>query len=225
MRTAARSYFWFLLVLLAAMLFAAIASPWVQWLLAPISAFPLHRVFSRLMLLGLIAGTAWLLIRHHRDRRALLGFQRPLPQFLQRVLAGWVAGIALMMLAVAPLVLLDLREWNARFPADMPGWVALACRAMGTGLVVALIEETLFRGAMQGALQAWFEGRFSRAEKLATRAYELGAPTGAVSLIVARRLARSMVSPVSQVMATAQWGTAAWVTAEIWLSNCSSNSR
>ena len=153
MRTAARSYFAFLLVLLAAMLLAAIASPWVQWLLAPISVFPLHRVFSRLMLLGLIAGTAWLVMRRHRDRRALLGLHRPLPQFLRRALAGWLAGIALMVVAVAPLVLLELREWNARFPAEMSEWLALASGAAGTGLVVALIEETLFRGAMQGVLQ------------------------------------------------------------------------
>jgi membrane protease YdiL (CAAX protease family) len=153
MRTAARTYFAFLLVLLAAMLFAAVASPWVKSLVAPISQFPLHRVFSRLMLLGLIAGTAWLLIRHYRDRRALLGLQRPLPQFLQRLLAGWLAGMALMAMAVAPLVLLDLREWNARFPTEMDEWLALAWKALGTGIVVALIEETLFRGAMQGALQ------------------------------------------------------------------------
>jgi uncharacterized protein len=153
MRTAARSYFAFLLVLVAAMLFAAIASPWVQSWLMPVSQFPLHRVFDRLMLLGLVAGAAWLVMRRHRDLRALLGFHRPWPQFLRRMLAGWLAGIALMVMAVVPLVLLDLREWSPRFPADMPGWLGLAFKAMGTGLAVALIEETLFRGAMQGALQ------------------------------------------------------------------------
>jgi uncharacterized protein len=153
MRTAARSYLAFLLVLLAAMLFAAIASPWVQSLLAPVAQFPLHRVFTRLMLFGMIAGTAWLVIRRYRDRRALLGFNRPAPQFLLRMLAGLAAGLALLVLAVAPLVLLDLRDWNARFPVDSAQWLALALKGLGTGLVVALIEETLFRGAMQGALQ------------------------------------------------------------------------
>lgn len=153
MRTAARSYLAFLVVLLAAMLLAAIASPWVQSLLAPISQFPLHRVFNRLMLLGMIGGTAWLVIRRYRNRRELLGFNRPVPQFLQRMLAGLLAGLVLMVLAVAPLVLLDLRQWNARFPVEMAQWLALGLKALGTGLAVALIEETLFRGAMQGALQ------------------------------------------------------------------------
>jgi len=40
--------------------------------------------------------------------------------------------------------------------------------------------------ALMGALQAWFEGRFSRAEKLATKAYDLGASPPAVSLVAAR---------------------------------------
>jgi membrane protease YdiL (CAAX protease family) len=153
LRTAARSYLAFLLVLVAAMLFAAIASPWVQSLLAPLAQFPLHRVFDRLMLLGMVAGTAWLVIRRYRNRRELLGFNRSVPQFLQRMLIGLLAGLVLMVLAVAPLVLLDLREWNARFPVEMAQWLALGLKALGTGLAVALVEETLFRGAMQGALQ------------------------------------------------------------------------
>lgn len=44
--------------------------------------------------------------------------------------------------------------------------------------------------ALMGALQAWFEGRFSRAEKLAGRAHSLGASEGAVSLVAARAAQR-----------------------------------
>jgi membrane protease YdiL (CAAX protease family) len=153
MSTAARSYLAFVLVLLGAMLFAAIASPWVQAMLAPVAEFPLHRVFSRLMLLGMIGGTAWLVVRHYRDCRELLGFNRPWPQFLQRALLGLLAGLALMLLAVAPLVLLDVRQWNERFPDDAASWLSLALKGLASGLAVALLEETFFRGAMQGALQ------------------------------------------------------------------------
>lgn len=153
MSKAGRCYLAFLLVLLAAMLLAAIASPWVQTLLAPLGEFPLHRVFNRLMLLGLVAGVAWLVIRAHRDHRELLGFGRPWPQLLQRALWGLIAGLAMMTLAVVPLVMLDLRLWNDRLPAGPGDWAALALKGMTTGIAVALIEETLFRGAMQGALQ------------------------------------------------------------------------
>jgi membrane protease YdiL (CAAX protease family) len=151
--SAARRYFAFVLVLLAAMLFAAITSPWVHALLTPLSQFPLHRVFNRLMLLGMIAGTALILVFRYRQRRELLGFGRPWPQFLRRLLYGLIAGITLMLLAVAPLMLLDLRMWSDRFPADFTGWGVLALKALASGIVVAFLEETFFRGAMQGVLQ------------------------------------------------------------------------
>jgi membrane protease YdiL (CAAX protease family) len=149
----ARTFLAFVLVLLLAMLFAALASPWVQALLAPMAQFPLHRVFSRLTMLGVLGGTAWLLIRWRLAQRELLGFQRPWPQFLQRTLFGLLAGLALMTLALAPLFLLGLRVWSERLPADAGAMLALVLKGLGSGLVVALIEETFFRGAMQGALQ------------------------------------------------------------------------
>ncbi len=143
----------FVLALRAAMLFAAIASPWVQAMLAPIAIFPLHRVFSRLTMLGVIVITTWLLLHYRLADRALLGFASPAPRFLRRVLMGLAAGLTLMAIAVLPLFLLDVRTWNARAPADWSGWPTLALRGLGSGLAVALIEETFFRGAMQGALQ------------------------------------------------------------------------
>jgi uncharacterized protein len=149
----ARIFLAFVLVLLGAMLFAALVSPWVQWLLAPINEFPLHRVFSRLTMLGVIACTAWLLIRHRLAQRELLGFQGPWPRFLQRLLVGLLAGLALMTLALVPLFLLGLREWGPRFPADSGALLVLLLKGLGSGLLVALIEETFFRGALQGALQ------------------------------------------------------------------------
>jgi membrane protease YdiL (CAAX protease family) len=149
----ARIFLAFVLVLAGAMLFAAVASPWVQWLLAPINEFPLHRVFSRLTMLGVIGCTAWLLVRYGLAQSALLGFHGPWPQFARRLLIGLLAGLALMTLALVPLFLLGLREWGPRFPADWTALLTLLLKALASGLLVALIEETFFRGAMQGALQ------------------------------------------------------------------------
>jgi membrane protease YdiL (CAAX protease family) len=143
----------FVLALLAAMLFAAIASPWVQAALAPLQVFPLHRVFSRLTMLGVIVITIWLLRRYQLFDRQVLGFATPPALFLRRAATGLLAGLALMVLALWTLFLVDVRVWNARAPADIGGWLALLAKGLGTGLAVALIEETFFRGAMQGALQ------------------------------------------------------------------------
>lgn len=143
----------FVLALPAGMLFAALAAPWVQAALAPIDIFPLHRVFSRLTMLGVVVIMAWLMWRHGIGDRATLGFIGPRRVFLRRMLVGLAAGVVLMLIAVVPLMLLDVRAWNARVPAGLSGWVLLALKGLGSGLAVALIEETFFRGAMQGALQ------------------------------------------------------------------------
>jgi membrane protease YdiL (CAAX protease family) len=143
----------FVLALLAAMFIAAVASPWVQALVAPLAVFPLHRVFSRLTMLGVVAITTWLLLRYGLAQKALLGYGTPRAVFLRRLFMGLAAGIALMVAALAPLFLLDVRDWSARVPADLAGWAALASKGLASGLLVALIEETFFRGALQGALQ------------------------------------------------------------------------
>lgn len=143
----------FVLALLAAMLFAAVAAPWIQAALAPWQVFPLHRVFSRLTMLGVIAITVWLLLRQGLMQRDLLGFHGPASRFLRRTALGLLAGLVIMAVALVPLFLLDVRVWSERAPTAWSGWLALALKGLGSGIAVALIEETFFRGAMQGALQ------------------------------------------------------------------------
>lgn len=148
----------FVLVLPAGMLLAAIAAPAVQAALAPIDIFPLHRVFSRLTMLGVLLGTAWLLWRLRLHGGGISGYTGPWTRFLQRAALGLLAGIALMTLALLPLFLLDVRTWSARAPDALADWVPLALKGLASGLAVALIEETFFRGALQGSLQklgAW----------------------------------------------------------------------
>jgi membrane protease YdiL (CAAX protease family) len=142
----------FVAALYAAMLLAALASPWVQQALSSIGNFPLHRVFSRLTMLGVAAITVWLLLRYGLARREVLGFTGHWPQFLRRAGIGLLAGIVLMKIAILPLFLLHVREWNANAPASVSGWLPLIAKGLGSGIAVALIEETFFRGAMQGAL-------------------------------------------------------------------------
>lgn len=150
---AARIFLAFVLALPAGMLIAAVLAPWVQAALAPIEVLPLHRVFTRLTMLAVILIMAWLVRRHGLADRDTLGFGAPLPNFLRRLLMGLAAGLMVMLAAVVPLLLLDVRELDARAPADLAGWVQLAAKGLVSGLAVALIEETFFRGAMQGALQ------------------------------------------------------------------------
>jgi membrane protease YdiL (CAAX protease family) len=148
-----RLFLAFLLALPVAMLFAAAAAPWIQAALAPISIFPLHRVFSRLTMLGVVLITVWLLWRYRLCGNDTLGYTGPWTRFARRALVGLAVGVALMAVALVPLFLLDVREWSGRAPDALHGWAMLALKGLGSGLAVALIEETFFRGAMQGSLQ------------------------------------------------------------------------
>ena len=143
----------FVAALLAAMLGAALLSPWVQATVAPIAVLPLHRVFARLTMLGVLAGAVWLLLRHGLARGAVLGYVGPVPRFLRRALLGLAAGVLMMAATLLPLFWLRVLVWSAAVPVACSGWLVLAAHGLGTGLMVALIEETFFRGAMQGALQ------------------------------------------------------------------------
>lgn len=143
----------FLLALPAAMLLAALASPWMQKLLAPLAVFPLHRIFSRLTMLFAFGWIIWVLARASLARRDVLGYAMPVREFMPGLRAGLGAGLVLMAVAVAPFFALGLRDWNLARLASAGGPLEVALKGLGSGLLVALIEETFFRGAMQGALQ------------------------------------------------------------------------
>lgn len=142
----------FFLALALALAGAAVLAPALQALLAPLSIFPLHRVFNRIAMVGVILITWWLMRRQALLQRAVLGFQDPPRRFFGQALAGLGAGLALMALALVPLFLLGLRDFNPRLPAGGSAIVLLFAKGLLSGAAVALIEETFFRGAMQGAL-------------------------------------------------------------------------
>lgn len=145
--------FTFVVALLGTMFCAALAAPLVASMIAPIATVPPHRVFSRLIMLGVVVITVWLLRRYGLANREVLGYIGPWPRFLRRTGIAFAAGAGMMLLALVPLFLLDVREWNDNAPDDWAGWLPLVAKGLGTGLAVALIEETFFRGAMQGTLQ------------------------------------------------------------------------
>lgn len=151
----------FIVAMVATMLVAALAAPLVANLISPIAEVPPRRVFTRLIMLGIVVITVWLLRRYGLANRALLGYTGPWPRFLRRAGIAFAAGAGMMLVALVPLFLLDVREWNTRAPDHWSGWLPLIGKGLGTGLAVALIEETFFRGAMQGTLHRMGDTRWS----------------------------------------------------------------
>jgi uncharacterized protein len=136
------------------LLAAAALSPAVQALLAPVHVSQLHRIFNRLTMIGVLGTTIWLLVSNGLATREVLGYAAPPRVFARQALIGLVAGLALMLLILVPLFALDIRVWNHRLPGDFAGLLSMGLKVLLTGCAVALVEETYFRGAMQGSISS-----------------------------------------------------------------------
>lgn len=104
----------------------------------------LARLAQILMLLGL-----WPLLRLLRlNQRAALGFDESSRLFRHKVLLGWVLGVLMMSVIVALLLASGARVFEYWEPGFVLGVVKAALRALLAGLLIALLEEIFFRGAL-----------------------------------------------------------------------------
>ena len=143
-------FFGLILAGLAAM--ALLAYP--AWLLLhPHFDFPFHRIGARIGMLALLVGIILMARRLGVADRASLGYGAPRRLFMGQLLRALVLGVAMMLPVVAAMALLGLREWKPGVSLDVWSMAQLALGGLGTGLTVALLEETFLRGAMFTAIQ------------------------------------------------------------------------
>ena len=139
--------FFLLYFLLASTVAAVLAYP--AYLLAGPDLIPFEKWVTRLALLILILGI-------FPARRLLqlsasdLGFNRSWGPFLLRMGAGFIIGMCILMMPVTVLLMLGAREMNIDGSSAL---LPLLITALLSGLGVALIEETLFRGLFMAVVQ------------------------------------------------------------------------
>lgn len=137
---------WFLGLIVAGLAAIALLA-WPAWLLvAPVLDVPFHRVANRVGMLALLIGFIIVARRLGLADRTSLGYGLPRRDFLAEGALGIVLGIASMLPVIALLYALGLRE-----PKDsVPGTAVFGyfLGGLGSGLVVAFIEETFLRGAL-----------------------------------------------------------------------------
>ena len=137
---------WFL-GLIAAGLAAIALLAYPAWLLVtPALDVPFHRVANRIGMLALLVGFVLVARRLGLADRGSLGYALPRPAFVAETGIGIVLGIVTMLPVIALLFALGLREPKDLVPGTSFSVIALA--GLGSGLVVAFIEETFLRGAM-----------------------------------------------------------------------------
>ena len=135
--------------LLAAALVIAAALTYPAWLLvSTVSVEPVHRVMNRVAMLLALIGLIVLTRRLRLTERAALGYGLPRREFARQLVIGWLCGIALMLPLAALLLGLDVREPRA----EAEGLAGIVLGGIATGLVVAFIEETFFRGVLYTAV-------------------------------------------------------------------------
>ena len=138
----------------------ALLAPWlywfVQWLAANADAFhwlqrhPFKRVFNRTVMVIALIGL-WPLLKNVGIRSwAEIGYVRARGWFRQFSL-GYACGLLSISLAVGISIALGRRQ--LQFDQSSVEVLLLALEFLAVGLVVAVIEETFFRGALQGVLQ------------------------------------------------------------------------
>ena len=139
---------------------SALVAPWafwsVQWLGNAVSGAawlarqPFRRVFDRCVLVVAVAGL-WPLLRAIGFRSwAELGYVR-YPDGWKHALVGFIYGDGSFLLAGFILIALGARTLRTSFDSVNVAWVQV--QFLISAVVVALIEETLFRGGLQGVLQ------------------------------------------------------------------------
>lgn len=137
---------WFL-GLIAAGLAAIALLAYPAWrLVDPVLDVPFHRVANRVGMLALAVGFVLLARRLGLADRTSLGYGLPRRRFLVEAGIGVALGVATMLPVILLLFALGLRDLKPAAPG--PGIATLALAGLGSGLVVALIEETFLRGAM-----------------------------------------------------------------------------
>ena len=140
-----RTFALFVALLAFALLLAA-ALTYPAWLLVgTVSVEPVHRVMNRLAMLIALVGLVLLTRRLGLSNRAALGYRLGRAEFFRQLGIGWAAGIGLMLPLVALLLALGVRQIKPGLDGEV---VTVVLQGLLSGLIVAFIEETFFRGIL-----------------------------------------------------------------------------
>ena len=145
-----RIFLLFVALLAGSLVCAAALTYPAWWLVSLVSVEPVHRVMHRVAMLLALVGLVGLTRRLGLSNREALGFGMPRNRFLRQVAMGWICGALLMLPLMSLLLWLDIR--NVR-PDTVGRLFSLAVSGILSGLVIACIEETFFRGVLFTAVR------------------------------------------------------------------------
>ena len=148
-----RAFAWFLgSILLAGLIGALIAYPAFQ-LTSTFANFAFHRVAGRIAMLLLVLELVWLCRHLNLTTKRDLGYGLPWRRFLQVSLLWGAIGAATAAVGAVFLLATHLRVMNSSFTPTGLNFLRIFAIGLASGIAVALLEETVMRGAMHTAIE------------------------------------------------------------------------
>jgi membrane protease YdiL (CAAX protease family) len=148
-----RAFAWFLgAMLLAALLGALVSYPAFQ-LMSSFANFAFHRVASRIAMLLLILELVWLCRHLQLTHKSDFGYGLPWRRFLTVSLLWGGIGAATAAVGAAFLLATHLRVMESSFTPSGLNFLRIFAIGLASGITVALLEETVVRGAMHTAIE------------------------------------------------------------------------
>jgi uncharacterized protein len=147
-----RAFAWFVgAIVLAGVVGAALSYPAFEGT-THFANFAFHRVASRIAMLVLIAELFWVCRHLHLTTKRDFGYGLPWRRFL-KVSIGWsLIGMATAMFGAAFLLGSGLRVIDPAFVISASSLLKIFGVGVASGIAVALLEETVMRGAMHTAI-------------------------------------------------------------------------
>ena len=140
-------------------LLGALAAPWIFWLTQwiggqlpaarELAEAPFHRFVNRSLLFFAVLGLWPFLISLRAVSLQTVGLVSPKGHW-RRLAEGFLLGFLTLAIVAAVAIAGGSRSWGSRTAAALP---AELIGIAGTSIVVALLEELLFRGTLFGALR------------------------------------------------------------------------
>ncbi|MEP6884330.1 MAG: CPBP family intramembrane glutamic endopeptidase [Gammaproteobacteria bacterium] len=148
-----RAFAWFLsVIVLAGLIAASIAYPAFEFTQS-FANWAFHRVASRIAMLVLIGLLIWLCRHLHLNTRRDFGYGLPWRRFLKVSLIWGAVGMLTAGAGAAFLLAAQLRVGAAEFTPSASSFARIFLIGLGSGIAVALLEETVFRGVMHTAIE------------------------------------------------------------------------
>ena len=148
-----RAFLWFLCAfLLAGIIAACIAYPAYE-ATTHFAHFAFHRVASRIAMLVLLAELFWLCRHLGLTAKRDFGFGLPWRRFIKQSLLFGMIGMLTAALGAAFLLGSGLRVRDPEFLVSAMSLVRIFAVGLSSGIAVALLEETVMRGALHTAIQ------------------------------------------------------------------------